>query len=87
MMGLEAYAAEARRAGIVDRLKAEKFEEIRDAARDVIKAEKALKAASGTHVDLRTPEARESFAKARKDLEDYNFVLYRFIQRAAEGDL
>ena len=94
MYGLEQYEKEARKAGLIDRLKAEKFEEIRDAARDLIKAKAALKAAEAaveTAKDGYDTAAVNAAEKARfeawKDVDDYQFVLDRFIQRAAEGDL
>jgi tetrahydromethanopterin S-methyltransferase subunit H len=87
MYGLEQYEKEARKAGLIDRLKAEKFEEIRDAARDLTKAQKALSDAVVGSAHFGSPEACMIYLRLEQDVEDYQFVLDRFIQRAAEGDL
>ncbi len=82
MMGLEAYTPTQRTAL---RMKADKFEEIRDAARDVVKAEKALELLRKDQFN--GPEGYVAAQAAAQEVEDLKLVLDRFIQRAAEGDL
>jgi hypothetical protein len=87
MYGTEKYVADAKKAGITTQLKADKFDEIRDAARNLIKAEKALWETQKDGAHLRDPAGYTAYSVAQQDVEDYQMVLDRFIQRAAEGDL
>lgn len=87
MYGIEKYTNDAKKAGLTAQLKADKFDEIRDAARDLAKAETVLKELLKVYPIDPDEQARRALDEAVKDVNDYRFVLDRFISRAAEGGL